>query len=121
MKPAYIAVDFGAGSGRVIAGVPGPDGSLPLDEVYRFDNRRVRLGRHIYWDFPALFADMLEGLRRCVAKGYRLTFIGVDTWGVDFGLLGISFHTVTLHVSAPLNAILPTRIWPPTTPPPASR
>lgn len=87
MKPAYIAVDFGAGSGRVIAGIPDADGSITFDEVYRFDNRRVRLGRHIYWDFPALFADMTEGLRRCVAKGYRLTSIGVDTWGVDFGFI----------------------------------
>lgn len=87
MKPAYIAVDFGAGSGRVIAGIPDADGSITFDEVYRFDNRRVRLGRHIYWDFPALFADMTEGLRRCVAKGYRLTSVGVDTWGVDFGFI----------------------------------
>lgn len=84
---AYIAVDFGGGSGRVIAGHIADDGALHLDEVHRFGNRQVRLGRHLYWDFPALFADMLEGIGKAVAKGYRIRSIGVDTWGVDFGLI----------------------------------
>ena len=48
----FLAVDFGAGSGRVIAGrVSG--GQLELDELHRFPNRQVRLGGHVYWDFPA--------------------------------------------------------------------
>ena len=53
----FLAVDFGAGSGRVIAGrVSG--GQLELDELHRFPNRQVRLGGHVYWDFPALFEEM---------------------------------------------------------------
>ena len=56
----FLAVDFGAGSGRVIAGrVSG--GQLGLDELHRFPNRQVRLGGHVYWDFPALFEEMKEG------------------------------------------------------------
>ena len=48
----FLAVDFGAGSGRVIAGrVSG--GQLGLDELHRFPNRQVRLGGHVYWAFPA--------------------------------------------------------------------
>lgn len=86
MTEAYLAVDFGGGSGRVIAGYLS-SGELVVDTVYRFSNRQVRLGNHIYWDFPALFADMKQGLRMAVEKGYRIKSIGVDTWGVDFGLI----------------------------------
>lgn len=85
MKEAYVAVDFGGGSGRVIAGTI-VGGRLTLDEVYRFQNRRVTLGRTTYWDFPALYADMVEGLRRAATR-YRLRSVAIDTWGVDFGLI----------------------------------
>ena len=54
MTDAYIAVDFGGGSGRVIAGYTS-EGRLELDTIYRFQNRQVRMGGHIYWDFLALF------------------------------------------------------------------
>ena len=82
----FLAVDFGAGSGRVIAGrVSG--GQLELDELHRFPNRQVRLGGHVYWDFPALFEEMKEGLRRAAAKYADVESIGIDTWGVDYGLV----------------------------------
>ncbi len=95
---AYIAVDFGGGSGRVIAGYIADDGALHLDEVHRFGNRQIRLGRHLYWDFPALYADMLEGIRKAVTKGYYIRSIGVDTWGVDFGLIDESGALLSLPV-----------------------
>ena len=85
MKEALIAVDFGGGSGRVIAGTLVGD-QLVLDEVYRFANRRVTLAGTTYWDFPALYADMIEGLRRAAGK-YKLRSVAIDTWGVDFGLI----------------------------------
>ena len=82
----FLAVDFGAGSGRVIAGhVVGRQ--LELDELHRFPNRQVRLGGHVYWDFPALFEEMKEGLRRAAAKYADVESIGIDTWGVDYGLV----------------------------------
>ena len=84
---AHIAVDFGGGSGRVMAGTIDSGGVLHIDEVHRFGNRQVWLGRHLYWDFPALYAEMAEGLRKAVAKGYRIRSVGIDTWGVDFGLI----------------------------------
>ena len=86
MKEAYLAVDFGGGSGRVIAGYPA-EGGLQLETVYRFPNRQVRMGGHIYWDFLSLFEDMKRGIRMAVDKGYRIKSIGIDTWGVDFGLI----------------------------------
>ena len=86
MSKVYLAADFGGGSGRVIAGWLS-DGKLIMEEVHRFPNRQVRMGKHVYWDFPALFADMKDGLKKAAAKGYNVASIGVDTWGVDFGLI----------------------------------
>lgn len=84
---AYMAVDYGGGSGRVIAGHYSPDGSLVMDEIHRFGNRQIRLGDHLYWDFLSLFEEMVVGLRKAVEKGIRILSVGIDTWGVDFGLI----------------------------------
>lgn len=86
MKKVYLAADFGGGSGRVIAGWL-ENGRLIMEEVHRFGNRQVRLGDHIHWDFPALFEDMKHGMKLAANKGYAVQSIGIDTWGVDFGLL----------------------------------
>ncbi len=85
-KNIYLAADFGGGSGRVIAGFL-LHGKLELEEVHRFPNRQVKLGNHVYWDFPALFEDMKTGLKLAAQKGYNVKGIGIDTWGVDFGLI----------------------------------
>lgn len=86
MKEVCLAVDFGGGSGRVIAGYL-RDTVLQLDTVYRFQNRQIKMGGHIYWDFLSLFEDMKCGIRMAVEKGYCIKSIGIDTWGVDFGLI----------------------------------
>ena len=86
MMNTYLAVDFGGGSGRVMAGST-YQGTLKLEEVYRFPNRQVRMGNHVYWDFLALFDEMKNGLRQAVRKGYHIRSIGIDTWGVDFALI----------------------------------
>ena len=86
----YLAIDFGGGSGRVIAGTISSDERgkhLTMQLVHRFNNRQVRLGNHVYWDFPALFEDMKTGLRKAAALGLKVSGIAVDTWGVDFGLI----------------------------------
>lgn len=82
----YLAADFGGGSGRLIAGWFEGE-HLCIEEVHRFGNRQVRLGDRLYWDFPALFEDLKDGLKRAAAKGYDVESIGIDTWGVDFGLI----------------------------------
>lgn len=86
MKEVYLAIDFGGGSGRVIAG-SFHQGQLELETISRFSNRQVKLGRHTYWDFLSLFQDMKEGIKAAARKGYRIKSIGIDTWGVDFGLI----------------------------------
>lgn len=79
-----LAVDLGAESGRVMA-VHWGDGGLRLEELHRFPNTPVTVRGTLHWDFLRLWRDIQEGL----AKGLTLrpASIGVDTWGVDFGLL----------------------------------
>lgn len=86
MKEAFIAVDFGGGSGRVIAASIDHN-TLTLDELHRFGNRQISMGGHLYWDFLSLFEEMKTGLHKAVDAGYKLVSIGIDTWGVDFGLI----------------------------------
>lgn len=86
----YLAIDFGGGSGRVIAGtITDEKGGkkLTMQLVHRFQNRQVRLGNHVYWDFPALFEDMKTGLKKAAQLGLKVSGIAIDTWGVDFGFI----------------------------------
>lgn len=79
-----LAVDLGAESGRVMA--VGFDGrSLHLQELHRFPNTAVTLNGTLHWNFLRLWDDIQTG----IAKGKALhpASIGVDTWGIDFGLL----------------------------------
>ncbi len=83
----FAACDFGAESGRIMLGRL-RDGRVELEEIHRFPNRQVKMLGHLYWDLPALFAELKVGLTRLASGGHRdLLGIGVDTWGVDFGLL----------------------------------
>ena len=94
----HIACDFGGGSGRVMAGWM-EDGRVCLEEIHRFQNRQVKLGNTLYWDFPALFQDMKDGLRKAAERyGSRIVSIGIDTWGVDFGLVDRQGHLLGLPV-----------------------
>jgi len=84
----YLAIDLGASSGRALLGTIA-SGRLELCEIHRFANEPVEMGRTMYWDFPRLWQETREALRRCCLAGVsRLDGIAVDTWGVDFGLLG---------------------------------
>ena len=89
----YIAADFGGGSGRLIAGCL-TGGRLETEEIYRFPNRQIRLGNTLYWDFPALFEELKNGLREASRRGLEVKGIGIDTWGVDFGLIDRSGRLV---------------------------
>jgi len=84
----YVAVDIGASSGRHVAGLF--DGSrLELVEVHRFENGPVVAHGRMYWDLLRQWACVRDGLRAAAAKyPGQVTSVGVDTWGVDFALLG---------------------------------
>lgn len=66
------------------------DGSrLALEEVHRFENGGVAVGRHLHWDVLGLWRELQNGLRAAAAKyPGEIVSLGVDTWGVDFALLG---------------------------------
>ncbi len=98
MKNTFLAADFGGGSGRVMAGyIDG--GRLTLEEIHRFGNRQVRIGKHVYWDFPALFEDMKEGIRKAAQRpDLCIKSIGIDTWGVDFGFVDAQGNLLALPV-----------------------
>ncbi len=80
-----LAFDLGASSGRAIAG--SFDGSsLTTREIHRFSNDPVDLRGVLSWDLPRLMFEIRAGLQKAAADG-EIDSIGVDTWGVDFGLL----------------------------------
>src|SRR5712692_4611825 len=84
----YLAFDLGAESGRAILGTL-ESGRLTLEDLHRFPNTPVRVQSAIYWDTLRLWHEMQQGL--AVAgreRRLKLHGIGVDTWGVDFALLG---------------------------------
>ena len=83
----YLAFDLGAESGRAVAGTLSR-GKLTIEEVHRFWNLPQVIQGTMYWDVYALFREMKEGLRKFMdASGEPPAGIGIDTWGVDFGLL----------------------------------
>ncbi|MCA9142503.1 MAG: rhamnulokinase [Planctomycetaceae bacterium] len=84
----YLAVDLGASSGRVVAGLF--DGKrLQLEDVHRFENGGIRANDRMYWDLLALWQNITDGLRASAVRYCdRVASVGVDTWGVDYGLLG---------------------------------
>jgi rhamnulokinase len=84
----FLAVDLGASSGRVVAGLLA-DGRLELDVLHRFENGPVRVGNRQHWDLLGQWREILQGLRAAAAKyPGQVVSVGVDTWGVDYGLLG---------------------------------
>jgi rhamnulokinase len=83
---SVVAVDLGASSGRVIVGRVGPR-ELRIDEVHRFPNEPVALPDGLHWDVLRLYREILDGLRVAARRDDPPASVGVDSWGVDFGLL----------------------------------
>ena len=86
MKTYYLAVDIGASSGRHILGSV-ENGKIELEEVYRFPNGNVEKNGHLCWDHEALVENIINGLAHCAEIGKIPSYMGIDTWGVDFLLL----------------------------------
>lgn len=84
----YLAFDLGAESGRAMLGSL-EDGALRLGQLHRFPNSPVRVFSALYWDALRLFHEICHGLA-AAGRELRLEIdgIGIDTWGVDFALLG---------------------------------
>src|SRR5947209_12035384 len=96
---AYVAVDLGAESGRVIVGTLRRE-RVELEQVHRFANVPVRTPEGLHWNVLGLYDEILDGLRAAARLGgARIAGIGIDSWAVDYGLidaggrlLGIPYH-----------------------------
>ena len=86
MGKRILAFDFGASSGRAMLGTF--DGEkISLTEIHRFSNDPVMVGKTFYWDALRLFFEIKQGILKAKQQG-GFGSIGINTWGVDFGLLG---------------------------------
>ena len=83
---AHVAFDLGAESGRAMVG-RFDGGRIELTEVKRFPTRSVRLPDGLYWDALGLFSELTSALVEVRASGALVRSVGLDSWGVDFGLL----------------------------------
>jgi rhamnulokinase len=87
---AYIGIDLGAESGRVIVGVLADD-RLRLQEVHRFNHEPQWWPTGLHWDVTGIWREIVAGLRKAAewgkANGVELVSVGVDTWGVDWALV----------------------------------
>jgi rhamnulokinase len=83
----FLAFDLGAESGRGILG-SFDGGRLSLEVLHRFPNGPVRTLDSLHWDVLRLYTEMLHAMRLAAGKVGNLAAVGIDTWGVDFALLG---------------------------------
>ncbi|OQB16007.1 MAG: Rhamnulokinase [Firmicutes bacterium ADurb.Bin193] len=82
-----LAFDFGASSGRSILGSFDGD-TIKLSETHRFSNDPVFVNGHLYWDILRLLFEIKAGILKTANSGLgEISGIGIDTWGVDFGLI----------------------------------
>ena len=87
MKPTYfLAVDIGASSGRHILGHL-ENGRMILEEIYRFPNGMVKKDGRLVWEIDQIVEHVKTGMRLCKEQDKTPSFMGIDTWGVDFVLL----------------------------------
>jgi rhamnulokinase len=85
MSEGYLAVDLGAESGRVVLG-RFDGGRVSLEEVHRFSNTAVKLPDGLHWDVLRILSEVKDGLAKAMRQE-KIEGIGIDSWGVDFGLL----------------------------------
>ncbi len=80
-----LAFDFGASSGRAMICTL-ENGKLNMEEIHRFSNDPVTIHGRLYWDILRLFHEIKQGITKATLNG-GFDCIGIDTWGVDFGLI----------------------------------
>ncbi|HEX8295681.1 MAG TPA: rhamnulokinase family protein [Chthoniobacteraceae bacterium] len=83
----YIACDLGAESGRVILGRL-RDGKVTLEEIHRFPNGAVKIAGSLRWNILRIFEELKLGVRKVAAMNLSVEGLSVDSWGVDYVLLG---------------------------------
>ncbi len=85
-KKRLLAFDLGASNGRAVLGAF--DGKrIALNEVHRFDNPMVEQNGLYYWDALGLYRQLKESFLKLKHDGLEVDCFGIDTWGVDYGLI----------------------------------
>ncbi len=84
---SILAYDLGASSGRALLGQL-IDGKIVVEELHRFPNDPVQAGDRLYWDILRLLHELKQGLLKAKHRGIKLDSLAIDSWAVDFGLLG---------------------------------
>ena len=92
-----LGIDLGASSGRAMLGTL-EGKKLTIREIHRFLNEPVTLCGRFVWDMPRLFHEIKQALLKLSRSGETVDAIGIDTWGVDFGLLDKNGHLLSLPV-----------------------
>ena len=101
MASAHLAIDLGASSGRAIVGsLRGNPAVVELEEIHRFEHHPCPTPAGPVWDLTGIWLNVLEGIRQaaewCRENDLQLRSIGVDTWGVDWALVGKSGELLAL-------------------------
>ena len=81
-----LAVDLGASSGRLMS-VELSDNVIRLDEIYRFSNSAILVNDRRYTDILNIYQEIINGLNKAYKKSAHFESIGIDSWGVDFGMI----------------------------------
>ena len=90
-----IAFDLGASNGRAILGQLEGD-RLTMRELHRFENNYIEMNGVFYWDLPYLYNQLKQGLLAFKHLNVgELDCVGIDTWGVDYGLLDKNGHLLS--------------------------
>jgi len=118
MSTHYIACDFGAESGRVMVGSLNK-GKLQMSELHRFPNVPVKEKDSLFWDIPALYQELLDGLRKVAVRDDPISSVSCDSWGVDYllfesdgSLITPSYHYRDPRCSAGMKEVLSKVTWP---------
>jgi rhamnulokinase len=82
----YLAIDLGAGSGRGIIGTIA-NGKITIKEVHRFVNQPIRVGESYHWNLLSILGEIKIAIRKALLEEPKIAGIGIDTWGVDYGLI----------------------------------
>lgn len=83
----FLAIDIGASSGRHILGYLGDNNKIHLEEIYRFSNGITEKNNYFCWNLNYLFSEIINGLKKCKEINKIPSYVGIDTWAVDFVLL----------------------------------
>ncbi len=94
MQKYYLAIDIGASSGRHILGSIENNGTIKLEEIYRFENGMVKNEDTLCWELDKLFAEIKNGLKKCVEIGKIPSTMAIDTWAVDYVLLDVNDQVI---------------------------